>query len=62
VTEDIERYEQLSDSEFDLYENNVITNAYASAKMRVHQKAIMEKKQRAARESGNKRGKEEIKI
>lgn len=36
VTEDIKRYEQLSDDEFDLYENNVITNAYANAKIRVH--------------------------
>ena len=36
VTEDIKRYEQLSDDEFDLYENNMITNAYANAKIRVH--------------------------
>jgi TRAP-type C4-dicarboxylate transport system substrate-binding protein len=36
VTEDIEHYEQLSDDEFDLYENNLITNAYANAKSRVH--------------------------
>ena len=51
VTEDIEKYENLSDDEYYIYENNAVTNAYASAKMKVQQKALREKKWR----SGEKR-------
>jgi hypothetical protein len=36
ITEDIERYENYSDDEYDLYENHVTKISYINAKMKVH--------------------------
>jgi hypothetical protein len=35
ITEDIEKYENYSDDEFDIFENFKITNAYSTAKKKV---------------------------
>ncbi len=61
ITKDIEHFENLSDEEFDIFENNIITNAYVSAKLQVQQKALREKKWRDG-DSGRKKAKPEIKL
>ncbi len=44
ISDDIENYENFSDDEFDIYENHLITNAYAVAKKKVQKKILKEKK------------------
>jgi hypothetical protein len=36
ITEDIERFENYSDDEYDIYENHVIKNSYVNARQKVH--------------------------
>ncbi len=35
ITQDIERFENYSDDEYDIFENHITKNSYANAKLKV---------------------------